>query len=334
MDVTDAAGVVDREGRGLGVVAADLDDDGKVDLYVANDTTANYLFKNLGGMKFEECGLTSGAAAGASGGFQAGMGVACGDLDGDGRADLAVTNFYGEGTTFYRNLGGGAFGEESARTGLATATRSLLGFGLVAFDFNNDGRLDLAAANGHVNDYRPEFPYAMPAQLLAGVGGGRVKDVSASGGPVWAVPRVGRGLARADLDNDGRVDLLLVALDGPLSYFHNQTDGGHFLTLRLEGADGRREAVGARVTVTAGGRRQVVRRTGGGSYLSASDPRLHVGLGAAERVESVEVVWPGGRVDKYQDLPADAGYLLHEGSTQPAPLKGFPARPVTTRAGG
>src|SRR5262249_8643109 len=178
VDVTAASGIVDRDGRGLGVLAADLDQDGRVDLFVANDTTANFFFRNLGGWRFEEAGMAAGVAANASGGYQAGMGVACGDLDGDGRPDLAVTNFYGESTTFYRNLGGGVFGDRTAAIGLAAPSRYRLGFGIALLDADNDGHLDLATANGHVEDYRPLIPYAMPAQLLVGGEDGRLVDVT------------------------------------------------------------------------------------------------------------------------------------------------------------
>ena len=146
------------DGRGLGVVAADLDDDGKIDLFVANDTTANYFLHNQGGFRFSEEGLESGLAASAGGGYLAGMGVACGDFDGDGRLDLAVTNFFNQSTTLYHNHGGGIFSDRSTETGLAAATRLVLGFGLAALDANNDGWLDLVQANGHVSDLRPHAP--------------------------------------------------------------------------------------------------------------------------------------------------------------------------------
>ncbi len=254
VDVTDRAGIVDREGRGLGVVAADFDGDQRIDLYVANDTTANYLFRNRGDWRFEEVGLPAGAACSATGGFQAGMGIACGDLDGDGLPDLAVTNFYGESTTFYRNLGGGLFTDDSAAVGLSAPSRFLLGFGIAFLDVDDDGQLDLVTANGHVNDYRPGTPYAMPAQLLKGGAAGFLADVTATAGAAWQVPRVGRGLAAGDLDNDGRLDLLIVAQGGPLAYLHNQTGGGHSVTLRLEGGASNRDVVGARVTIDSGGR--------------------------------------------------------------------------------
>ncbi len=325
VDVTAESGIVDRDGRGLGVVAADLDGDGKTDLFVANDTTANLLFRNLGGFKFREEGTEAGVAANASGGYLAGMGIACGDLDGDGLIDLAVTNFFGESTTFYHGLGGGQFADHTAAIGLAAPTRFLLGFGIAFLDADNDGRLDVAIANGHVNDYRPSVPHAMPAQLLLGTESGRLVDVSDRAGPPWGVPRLARGLAVGDLDNDGRLDLILVDQDAPLPYFHNRSTGGRSLTLKLEGTRSNRDAVGAVVTLTAGGRPRVAQRLGGGSYLSASDPRLHFGLGQSETVDKLEVRWPSGRVVIFSGLKADRGYLLREGDAEAKPLGGWSA---------
>jgi tetratricopeptide (TPR) repeat protein len=325
MDVTADAGVIDAGGRGLGVVATDFDGDRHVDLFVANDMTANALYRNLGGLRFREVALEAGVAGNADGGFQAGMGIACADLEGDGRPDLAVTNFYGQSSTFFHNLGDGLFCDRTTAVNLAAPSRFLLGFGIALFDFNNDSQLDLSTANGHVNDNRPYLPYAMPAQLLAGAGD-RFLDVSRAAGDCWTIPRVGRGLASGDLDNDGRVDLLIVSQNGPLAFFHNRTKGGHFVTFLLEGAQANRDAVGTGVSVTSGGRRRVAWRIGGGSYLSASDPRLHFGLGQSIRVETVEILWPSGKKDRYFDLPADTGYVLREGATSPTPLVGFRAR--------
>jgi len=327
VDVTAESGCAETNGRGLGVVAAYLDDDNLIDLYVANDGTANYFFRNLGNFRFEEVGLQAGVAGNAEGGYQAGMGVACGDLDGDGRADLIVTNFYGEGATLYQNLGQGLFADRSTATGLGLATRYLLGFGIAMVDVTNHGRPDVMIANGHVNDNRPFYRYAMPCRLYENRPDGRFVDISGHAGPPWDVLHVGRGLAAGDLDNDGRIDALIVAQNEPLAYFHNRTrNAGHFVTFRLEGTGSNRDGVGARVTITAGGRRQVGQRLGGGSYLSASDPRLHFGLGKSSRLEQVEVRWPSGRLDSHADLPADTGYLLREGDPKPQPLAGMTRR--------
>jgi hypothetical protein len=254
------------------------------------------------------------------------MGIACGDLDGDGRSDLAVTNFYGESTTFYQNLGGGQFADRSAAVNLSAPTRHVLGFGVAFVDVDNDGSLDMAQANGHVNDYRPSIPMEMPAQLLLGSADGRLMDVSARAGACWLVPRLGRGLAAGDLDNDGLSDLLIVSSGEPLAYLHNRGPAGHFVTIQLEGVPpgSSRDAIGARVVVTAGGRRQFGQRIGGGSFLSAGDPRLHFGLGKATRIESIEVRWPSGRLDRYANLAADAAYRLREGWSEARPLPGWP----------
>ncbi len=316
VDVTTESGFVDPDGRGLGVVAAQLDDDDKIDLYVANDMTANYLFTNRGGLRFDETGQLAGAAASADGGFKAGMGIAVGDLDGDGLIDLAVTNYFGESTTFYRNLGQGFFADHSNSINMAAPTRRLLGFGIAFVDADNDGWLDVLSANGHVLDPRPQIPWTMPLQLLKGNGGGHLVDVSDRAGAPFGPLHLGRGLAVGDLDNDGRLDSVVVAQNEHLIYLHNRTDDrGHFVSLALEGTMSNRDGVGARITITAGGRRQVAQRCGGGSYQSASDPRIHFGLGASTSVESVEIRWPSGKVDRHAGLQADRFYRLREGAT-------------------
>jgi hypothetical protein len=283
-------------------------------------------------MRFEEVGEESAAASNSAGIYQAGMGIACGDCNGDGLPDLAVTNFFNEYTTLFRNRGGGVFADTTAEAGLAVPTRHRLGFGISFFDSNNDGRLDLATANGHVDDFRPEVPFQMPAQLLLGVPGGKFVDATLAAGAPWSVPRVARGLAAGDLDNDGRSDLLITSHDTPLAYFHNRTQGGHWLSLRLEGTRSSRDAVGARVVVSARGWRWTSWRVGGGSFQSASDPRLHFGLGDVDRVERVEVTWPSGQVDRFGPLAPDTGYLLREGNATPSPLTGFRIRAITRLA--
>ncbi len=314
-DVTTEAGILDRDGRGLGVIAADFDDDGRIDLFVANDKSANFLFRNLGGFRFEEVGESSGVAASAEGGYKAGMGVTCGDVDGDHRLDLAVTNYYGESTTLYRNLGSGLFDDRTAASGLGAASRLLLGFGAAFLDANNDGRLDLLTANGHTDDLG-DTPFRMPAQLLVGSQDGRLIDVTGSSGPAIPALRLGRGLAVGDLDNDGRTDALLVAQNEPIVFLHNQTKPkGHGVLIRLEGRRSNRDGVGARVTIRTGTQRRMAERSGGGTYLSACDPRLHFGLGTDRRIDEVEVHWPSGQVDRFHDLESDEVYHLREGDS-------------------
>ena len=263
VDVSAAAGINDPDGRGLGVVAADFDLDGKIDLFVTDDMSANMFFHNKGNMRFEEEAQLAGLAGNAEGGYQAGMGIACGDLDRDGRPDMAVTNFFGESITFFRNLGDGMFADLSLNVGVKAPSRFLLGFGALFLDGNNDGWLDLATSNGHVNDHRPILPYAMPPRLYAGDSRCRLTDVSADSGPAWQVARVGRGMACGDLDNDGKLDLVQVAHDSPLAYLHNTTrQPGHFLTLQLIGTKSNRDAIGARVIVQTAGHSQTGWRLG------------------------------------------------------------------------
>jgi enediyne biosynthesis protein E4 len=254
--------------------------------------------------------------------------VACGDLDGDDRPDLAVTNYYGESTTLFRNLGHGLFADYTAAMGLAAPTRNLLGFGIAFLDANNDGRPDLISTNGHVSDYEPVFPWKMPIQLLTSGMDGRLTDASARAGEPFRPLHLGRGLATGDLDNDGWIDVIVQSQNEPLVYLRNKTaSGGHWLTLQLEGVRSNRDGIGGRVVLTAGGRRQSQQRFGGGSYQSSGDSRLHFGLRDSGRVDQLEVRWPSGQVDRYDNLEADRGYLLREGAPTTAPLLGWDRRP-------
>ena len=322
-DISKESGIaeVDTGGRGLGVVLADLDGDHLTDIFVANDMSANYFFHNRGDLKFEEIGLAAGVAANGSGGFQAGMGTACGDFDGDGRPDLFVTNFFGESTSYFRNLREGVFADNTAAIGLTGMSRDLLGFGVALPDADNDGKLDFLSVNGHIHDGRPQFPFLMRIQLALQGADGKLQSV---GGKVFETEHLGRGLAIGDLDNDGKIDAVVLSQNEPLVYLHNVSkSSGHFLTLGLAGGPSNRDGVGAEITVTAGETRRVFQRVGGGSFQSSSDPRIHAGLGDAADVDAVEIRWPSGKTSRYDHLQGDTGYLAREGADRLEPLPGF-----------
>jgi tetratricopeptide (TPR) repeat protein len=319
-DISKDAGLDLPGGAGLGLAIADLDDDGRLDLFVANDAAPNFLFRNLGGLRFEEVGTTAGVAYDGSGRATASMGVVAEDLDGDGRIDLFHTNFINEGSTLLHNLGSGQFVDETDRTGLGAPSRPVTGFGTVALDVDNDGVLDLFAANGHVDD-RPWINHRMAQlpHLYRASSPGSFALAATLAAPYFARLTVGRGAAAGDLDNDGRVDLVVVHRDQPVALLRNTTPGGHWLGLRLIGTRSGNTPVGARVTCRAGGRTAVRWLTSGTSYLAASDPRLWFGLGPARRIDRLEVRWPSGLVQSWDDLPSNRILALKEGH-DPAPL--------------
>ncbi len=333
VDVSESAGMTaaDTEGRGLGVIAADFDDDGRTDIFVANDKSANFLFRNLGGMKFEEIAQIAGVAAGSDGSYQAGMGVACGDYDNDGRLDIAVTNYYGESTTLYRNAGGMVFTDMTTATGLAASSRLRLGFGLAFADFDADGWLDLLSANGHTDDMA-DVPYAMPAQLLMGSKKSRWRDATGEFPPSpLAVPRLGRGLAIGDLDNDGLVDALLLPQNDSMVFLKNSTaTKNRSISVRLAGTRSNRDGVGARLRLTTGRGVQVTQRFGGGSYQSASEPYVRFGLPEGDSVRSLEIRWPSGVTDLI-DTPLPDRSVIVEGAGK-AETKVNDRRPVPPAA--
>jgi hypothetical protein len=307
-EATAAAGLTDV---GLfysfGVAALDLEGDRDLDLYVANDSNPNYLYQNDGAGHFREVGLWSGAALDRGGAAQAGMGVAAGDVDGDGRPELVVTNFERDATTLYHNLGDLLFEDVSAAAGVAGPTYEPLSWGTTLSDLDLDGDLDLFIANGHIYPQADQATerktsYRQRNLLLAGEGD-RFVDVTESSGSGLQVIESSRGVAVGDVDGDGDLDLAVSNVDAPPTLLRNDTPPrGAWLLVDAPGA--------LLAEVAVGGRRWVRQRVIGGSYLSVGDERLHFGLGAAPRIDRLQVVWPGGRRTVFQDLPADRVLVL------------------------
>ncbi len=319
-DVSEIMGIAPAVGSyGLGVAVGDLDGDGWPDIYVANDTTANFLWHNAEGKRFEDVAVWAGAALSESGQGQAGMGTDIADADGDGRLDIFVTNYTEEYNAFYRNIGDGAFEDRTHQAGLAKDSFLFLGWGVKLADLDLDGDLDLVAANGHVYpqaaQVNPAFTYAERCLFYSNLGGGRFVEEGLKLGTAAAAARPHRGLAVGDIDLDGDLDLVLTVLDGPPVLLENRgTSLGNWISMRLEGTRSNRDAIGARVTLTAADREQVREVTRGGSYFSAQDVRLHFGLGSARTVERVQIRWPGGLVEKLGPIAAGAQYRVVEGS--------------------
>jgi hypothetical protein len=319
-DVSVSSGIAAAPpGGGLGVVLIDLDGDGRIDLYVANDMKPAYLFHNVGEGKFKEKGLLSGASLMPGGRTMAGMGVTAGDIDRSGRPSLLVSNFQNEPTMVFLNRGKMNFLDWTYQSGLGQATTKTLGFGLEVLDADLDGNLDAGLVNGHVvRNSQAIFkaPYEQSAQFFAGDGQGRFTEVSDKCGTYFREKHVGRGLAVADYNNDGRPDLAVSNNAGPVKLLRNETaTTNHWIRLELEG-DGQksnRSAIGARIEVEVSGRKLVRWIHGGGSYLSASDRRVIVGLGRDDKVDRASIVWPSGRKQEFTNLAADRGWRFREG---------------------
>jgi tetratricopeptide (TPR) repeat protein len=317
-EVSHRAGFEADGGRGLGLAIADLDEDGQLDIFVANDASPNFLFRNLGGLKFEEIGAIAGIATNGSGKATASMGVVAQDLDGDGRIDLFFTNLVNESNTFLRNLGQGLFSDATLGAGLDAPSRPKTGFGDAALDVDNDGLLDLFVANGHVDD-RPwaNSPMAQAPLLFLGRGLGRFKVAGPeSHSSYLARSVVGRAVACGDLNNDGRLDLVVVHRDALAVVLRNQTPGGHYLGVSLRGTRSGKTPIGAQVRCRAKTFSATRYVTSGTGYLSAHDPRVWFGLGGADRIESLEVRWPSGKFQSWRDLDVDRIVEIEEGRSE------------------
>ncbi|MBC8168015.1 MAG: CRTAC1 family protein [Bryobacteraceae bacterium] len=318
-DVSEAAGILKAGDRyGLGAVTADFDDDGWPDIYVACDMTASLLFRNRGDGTFEERGVEAGVAYNYDGQLQAGMGIAVADFDGDGKLDIAKTNFSGDLPSLFRNEDGKFFTDVSREAGLGK--QQLLGWGIAFIDADDDGWQDLIIANGHVY---PEVEqsavgdkYLQPTLLYRNLGNGRFEDITAAAGPAFATPRPARGLAVGDLDGDGRPEIVIVNMNGTPAILKNSSSGGNFINIRAEGTRSNRSAIGARLTVRAGGRIYIREVTSGTSFYSNNEPVLHFGLGSVAKIEKLEIRWPSGLRQDWSDLPVNRNLLVIEGKKE------------------
>ena len=317
-DVSARSRIGAKAGNGLGVVTVDYDDDGWQDVFIANDSMPNFLFRNKRDGTFEEVAYIAGVAVSGDGQPEAGMGVDAADVAGTGRMDFAVTHLDQQLARLYRNNGDGSFDDATIRSKIGYATYHMSGFGTRFMDYDNDGARDLFMANGHVLDnvekYGGQTKYLEPKLMFRNAGGGIFENVSERLGTDFALPRASRGAAIGDFDNDGDLDILVNNNGQAPQLLRN--DGGntnHWVEILLIGTKSNRDAVGARVKVVAGNLVQFEQRKGGMSYQSAQDPRLHFGLGAHAQIDSIEIKWPSGEKTEVKNVKADQIVAIQEG---------------------
>jgi hypothetical protein len=315
-DVSTRSGVAAFQGNGLGVAVTDIDEDGWPDVFVANDATPNFLFHNNGDGTFTEMASLAGVAVGNDGKVRAGMGTAFADFNGNGRPGLIVTNHETEMHSLFLNVDGRVFSDVTVPRGIGPATRPYVGFGVVFFDYDNDTRLDVAIANGHVManaaQVRAGAKYGQRNLLLRNTGQ-RFQDMKEQAGPGFSPEMVSRGLAAGDIDNDGDLDLLITNNSGRPNLLLNEGGTANAILVRLIGTKSNRSAIGTRLTLTADGHRQVREVQSGSSYLSQNDLRAHFGLGQSNRAERLEIRWPSGATELVENLPANHVITVREG---------------------
>lgn len=316
---TESAGIIARDGKGLGIVVADFQNRGALDIFVGNDTTANFLFVNSrarpgAAASFHEEGLLRGLALNEDGLAQACMGIASGDANSDGQLDLYVTNYYADYNTLYLQQSDQTFADMTRHAALREPTFNLLGFGTQFVDGDLDGWLDLVVANGHVDrTFSTGVPDAMPPQFFRNRNGRQFVEVAA--GSYFEQKLLGRSMSRVDWNRDGRDDVCVVHLDAPAALLTNDSsETGHWAALRLHGTTSARDAVGARVLLSAGGRTRMAQVTAGDGYMCANERRLVFGLGQATRIDRLEIVWPSGRRDVFTDPPIEVDLVAVEGA--------------------
>jgi hypothetical protein len=316
-DATQKSGLNDPTSKSLGLAILDYNGDGWPDIAVANDTQPNKLYLNKQNGTFEEKAITAGIAFSEDGVARAGMGVDAADYDRSGHASLLITNFANQMLSLYHNEGNGLFVDEAPRSEVGRNTLITLGFGCFFFDFDNDGWPDIFVADGHIENeierVQKRVSYAEPPHLFRNLGGGKFQEATAQVGSAFASPKVARGAAYADLDNDGALDVLVTTNGGRAWLFHNEGGTNHSLRLKLVGTKSNRDGIGAVVRMSSGGANQWQMLRSGSSYLSQSELVLTFGLGSATKVETVEVEWPSGHVDKIASLAADQTVTVEEG---------------------
>ncbi|MCR4411211.1 MAG: CRTAC1 family protein, partial [Thermoguttaceae bacterium] len=321
-DITRQAGIVDERGTGMGIVAADYDNDGDTDLFVLNDVAGNYLFRNDGTGHFEEAGLRAGFSYNLDGRALGSMGIDCADYDNDGWLDFFQTSYQKEPPVLFRNLGHGVLEDVTVRAGAHAGSVNNVKWGCGFVDFDNDGYRDLYVALGHLQDNIERFDssssYEARSVLLWNRGDGKFLDVSDRSGDGLRLKRSARGAAFDDLDNDGRVDVVVLNSRREPTVLSNQSPGdSHWLQVELQGVRCNRDAVGAKVKVVAGDLTLFDEKHSGRGYQSHFGSRLHFGLGPRRRVDRIEVRWPGGGEDVVENVEADQRLVVRQGATRP-----------------